>query len=261
MSDLVDAFRARSAEAGILLDFDGTLSEIVEVPSAARPLPGVAEVLGRLVGSYRHVALVSGRSAGELVEWLGPALDIWGVHGAERSEAGSGDVVLSPIVRPFAEKMRAVRDEAERSIEKLDLPGVVVEDKRVMVALHFRAALDPDAARRHLEQLANSLVAEHGLWKVGGRMAFELRPPIELSKGDVVEALAAEADLSALLFAGDDTVDLPAFDALDRLAQNAGVLAIRVGVLSAEAPTQLMEKADITVDGPRGMLELLERLL
>jgi trehalose 6-phosphate phosphatase len=261
MTDLVGAFKARAAEAGILLDFDGTLSEIVELPSAARPFPGVADVLRRLVKTYGHVALVSGRAAGELVEWLGPDLDIWGVHGAERSEAGSGDVVLSPVALPFAETMRVVREQAEQRIQELDIPGAVVEDKRVMVALHFRAASDPDSARTRLDQLADSLVAEHRLWKAEGRMAFELRPPVEISKGDVVEALAREADLSAILFAGDDTVDLPGFDALDRLRQEKDVLGVRVGVLSAEAPVELVERADVTVEGPRGMLELLERLL
>lgn len=261
MTHLIQAFKARAAEAGILLDFDGTLSEIVDVPSAARPFSGVVDVLGRLVKSYGHVALVSGRAAGELVEWLGPGLDIWGVHGAERSRAGSSDVVLSPIALPFAETMRVVREQAERSLQQMNVPGAVVEDKRVMVALHFRAAADPDDARRQLEQLADSLVAEHDLWKAGGRMAFELRPPIELSKGDVIEALAREADLTAILFAGDDTVDIPGFDALDRLRDEKDVLGVRVAVVSGEAPAELLARADITVEGPRGMVELLERLL
>ena len=260
MSDLVGEFRARADAAGILLDFDGTLSEIVEVPSDARPHPGVAEILTRLARLYRTVAIVSGRSAHELVEWLGPDLDIWGVHGAERSRRGDAHVTLSPATAPFADTMSRVRDEAERALQHLDIPGALVEDKGVMVVLHYRAAADTERAAAALQRLAEELVSKHGLWQASGKMAFELRPPLRLSKGDVVEVLVREAGLRAILFAGDDTVDLPAFDALDRLGTE-GVLAVRVAVESEEAPRELLERSDLSVAGPRGVVELLERLL
>lgn len=260
MPDLLTSFKAQAGVAGILLDFDGTLSEIVEVPSEATPHAGVADALTRLAQVYRCVALVSGRSARELVQWLGPDLDVWGVHGAERSRPGGTDIVLSPIAAPFADRMSRVRDEAQQRVRSLDLPGVLVEDKRVMLALHYRAAQNQETARIALEELAGELAAEHGLWQASGRMAFELRPPVKLSKGDVVDALAREAELQAILFAGDDTVDLPGFDALDRLADE-GVLAVRVGVISSEGPPELIERADLTVEGPGGMLALLEDLL
>lgn len=260
MSDLLAAFKARADAAGILLDFDGTLSEIVEIPSQATPYPGIADILVRLDRLYRCVAIVSGRSAHELVGWLGPDLDVWGVHGAERSGPGETDVVLSPIATPYAGKMTEVRKEAQESVQALDIAGALVEDKRVMIALHYRNAEHPERARKSLEELARGLAEKHGLWLSGGRMAFELRPPVRLSKGDVVEALARERDLEAILFAGDDTVDLPAFDALDHLA-GEGVVAVRVGVVSGEAPAELAARADLTVDGPAAMLDLLELLL
>ena len=260
MSDQVEAFKARPDAAGILLDFDGTLSELVEVPSDARPYPGVAETLTRLARAYRTVAIVSGRSADELVGWLGPELDIWGVHGAERSRPGEGDVALSPALAHFADAMSIVRDEAQRALRRLDVPGALVEDKGVMVVLHYRAAVDTERAAAALQQLAEELAAEHGLWRASGKMAFELRPPVRLSKGDVVEVLAREAELRAVLFAGDDVVDLPAFDALDRLATE-GVLTLRVAAISEEAPRELVERADLAVAGPSGVMELLERLL
>lgn len=260
MSDLVEDFQARAHAGGILLDFDGTLSEMVDVPSQARPYPGAVDLLRRLSEAYRTVAIVSGRSAHELVRWLGSDLDIWGVHGAERSRRGEIEVTLSPIAAHFADTMTRVRDEAERRLARLDIPGALVEDKGVMVGFHYRAAGDTERAADLLSGLVAELAAEYGLWQAGGKMAFELRPPIRLSKGDVVEVLAREAELQAILFAGDDTVDLPAFDALDRLIEQ-GVLAIRVGVASSEAPAELIERADITVSGPSGVLELLRRLL
>src|SRR5687767_6445583 len=117
MLDLIERFRARASTAGILLDFDGTLSELVPLPSDARPAEGVVEVLRDLSDRYRAVSIISGRSARELLEWLGPSMDIWGVHGAERTS--NGEVVVSDIAAPYLELMREVHDEAEKRLRDL----------------------------------------------------------------------------------------------------------------------------------------------
>jgi len=74
----------------------------------------------------------------------------------------------------------------------------------------------------------------------------------------VLERVAA--GLSAACFIGDDWSDAEAFDALDRLAAT-GVTAVRVGVRSEEAPTRLLERADVVLDGPEAVLETLRSLL
>lgn len=260
MSSTPAAIKAKAVEAGIFLDFDGTLSDIVERPSDARPHADATEVLNSLAAVFRAVTIVSGRSAHQLVDWLGPDLDIWGVHGAERSGPGSSRVELSPVAAPFAETMQRVREEAERAVETLGLAGVIVEDKAVMVGLHYRAARDPATARQALDDLAAELTERHGLWRGHGRLAFELRPPVELSKGRVVRQVAREKVLAAAVFCGDDVVDLPGFSALDEL-EREGKTVLRVAVDSAEAPRDLLARADLVVDGPTGTLEFLRSLL
>jgi trehalose 6-phosphate phosphatase len=89
-------------------------------------------------------------------------------------------------------------------------------------------------------------------------MSWELRAPVRRDKGTVVTELAE--GLSAACFMGDDVGDLPAFDALDRL-DAAGVAVLKVGVRSEEAPVELLERADVVVDGPAGVVDLLRRLL
>lgn len=259
------SIRQNAAETGIFLDFDGTLSEIVEVPSEARPHGDAVEVLRALEGAYRLVTIVSGRSARELVNWLGPELDIWGVHGAERSAPGSTDVVLSPVAAPFAELITTVRAEAERAVRERAvrdraLAGVVVEDKGVMVGLHYRAAVDPARARDALDEIARDLTQRHGLWRAHGRQAFELRPPIRLDKGQVVRQVVRENPVNGAVFCGDDVVDLPGFDALDEL-ERGGATVLRVAVKSREAPAELIERADLVVEGPGGTLDFLRSLL
>jgi trehalose 6-phosphate phosphatase len=125
-----------------------------------------------------------------------------------------------------------------------------------MVTLHYRAARDPDRAREALESLAQELVEAEGLTCVPGRASYELRPAIDFTKAAVIEERAR--GLEAVAFAGDDTVDLPGFDALDDLAAK-GVATLRIAVKSDEAPRELLDRADLVVDGPNGALDLLRR--
>jgi trehalose 6-phosphate phosphatase len=255
--EAIEGFKRDPGSAGLFLDFDGTLSEIVTVPSEARPAPGVLEVLDELSARYRLVAIVSGRSAHELLEWL-PRIEVWGVHGAQRTL--DGEVVMSDRAAPFSDLMKHVREDAEAAVRAAGIEGVIVEDKGVMVGLHFRAASDRARAERELDRIAAQLAERHGLWRAGGKLAYELRPPAVFSKAAVVLDRAREEDLEAVAFFGDDVVDLPGFDALDIL-ENEGARTLRVAVDSSEAPRALIERADVVVPGPAGAVSLLRELL
>ena len=78
------------------------------------------------------------------------------------------------------------------------------------------------------------------------------------SAGAIV-VTAAAAGMEAACFLGDDVGDLPAFDALDRLAA-AGLRTVRVGVRTEEAPAALLERCDLVVEGPEGALAVLRHL-
>ena len=81
--------------------------------------------------------------------------------------------------------------------------------------------------------------AAAGLELHPARMAAELRPPIPMDKGTVVEELCDGLDVAA--FAGDDAGDLAAFDALDRLEATGRLVgAVRIAVASPEGPPELI---------------------
>lgn len=235
----------------VVVDFDGTLAPIVDDPAQARPLPGAVDALGRLAARLGRVAVVSGRPVEFLRRHLppgGPA--IFGQYGLERLE--SGQVVILPAAREW---VGAVAEAARRA--EAAVPGLHVERKgEVAVTLHWRRnrVLEAEALA-----LGVRLTAELGLAAQPGRLALELRPPLHVDKGTVAEALADGAH--AALVAGDDHGDLPFFDALDRLTA-AGRLdhGLRVGVASPEAPLTLLERADHQVEGPTGLLALLDGL-
>lgn len=258
MQDALEVFRSKPEAAGIFADFDGTLSEIAHLPHDARPVEGAVDLLRQLGERFGLVAIVSGRSAVQLTEWLGPSIEIWGTHGAEYSHGGS--ISLTEQAARYEELMAKVREEAQLALDRVRIPGVLIEDKRIMLGLHFRAATDVEQARFELDRIAQELADRHGLIRAGGRLAFELRPPHEFSKAAVVLQRARDLNLRAAMFIGDDRVDLPGYDALDLLADE-GVTTLRVAVDSDEVPPELIERADIVVDNPRAALAFLDGLL
>ena len=252
---LTSALTDAPEDAGVFLDFDGTLSEIVDHPDAARPAEGVVDLLGEMTRRFRLVAIVSGRSAVQLVEWLGREVEIWGLHGAERSEGG--EVVLAPEAESFLPVLQAASGQARARLPEEEIE---IEEKGVMLGIHYRRAPDRESARQRVEAVSHEIASKHGLELGRGRMVIELKPPLDFSKAAVVRTRARDLGLKAVAFVGDDLVDLPAFDALDEL-ETEGIAGLRVAVDSDEAPGDLLARADIVVDGPPGVVSFLRSLL
>jgi trehalose 6-phosphate phosphatase len=244
--DPFERFLRDPASAAVLTDFDGTLAPIVDDPAAAAPLPGAVDVLHRLAARFGVVGVVSGRPVAHLVAMLGTGLWLSGLYGLETFD---GERLIEV---PGAARWRAVVDASvERAVAEL---GDAVEPKGLSLTLHFRTHPEDGPA---IQAWADQEAIRSGLVVRSAKASVELHPPVHADKGTVVEAVAAGRD--AVCFLGDDVGDLPAFDALDRLAAT-GVHTVRVGVATEEAPAELLERADIVVDGPTGALAILERL-
>jgi trehalose 6-phosphate phosphatase len=102
------------------------------------------------------------------------------------------------------------------------------------------------------------LAEAQGLEVHPGKLVLELRPPGYDKRGALLSL--CDPRPSAVLFAGDDLGDLPAFDAVDELRAE-GVAGVLVCSASDESPPQVRERADVVVDGPAGVVALLARLL
>jgi trehalose 6-phosphate phosphatase len=244
---VVPRLTADPLRTAVLTDFDGTLSRIVDDPAAALPLPGVPEVLSALDRRYGRVAVISGRPVSYLVDRLGSGLWLSGLYGLEAVEDGER------IEAPEAAAWRPVI--AESVARARELFGDLLEDKGLSLTLHFRSAPDREGQARAWA------AAEHdrtGLVVRPAKSSVELHPPVDTDKGTVVESIAGDHD--AVVFLGDDVGDLPAFDALDRLADR-GLSTLRVGVHTPEAPPEVLRRADLVVEGPEGALGFLQGLL
>lgn len=241
---------AAPQRAGVLLDFDGTLSEIAPTPQAARAIEGAAETLEALARRFRTVAVISGRRAAEVAARLARprGVRIFGLYGLEDEDG--------PLGADARERLNA----AARALPDIEraagfVPGTLVEPKGLQVAVHYRGSLDPEHARRVLLARLSQVGRELGFEVLEGKRVVELAPAGAPTKGRVVASLAEDAGLERVLYAGDDLADLDAFEAVASLA------GIRVAVRSSETPEQLVARADLVVDGPSGLLELLRDLL
>jgi trehalose 6-phosphate phosphatase len=242
-------FVERPDRAAVVLDFDGTLSPIVDTPADARLLAGAAEVLTALTRRYAVVAVVSGRPVSFLEPLLPAGMVISGLYGLESvREDAYADL-------PGAGAWREAVEDVVRCSQDRGPSGMVVESKGLSLTLHYRGHSDLEPA---VAEWAATQAARSGLVVRPARSSLELHPPIAADKGTVVEGLVA--DTGSVCFVGDDYGDLPAFDALDRL-EARGLHVLRVGVASPEAPEELTQRADLVVDGPDGVLDFLRQLV
>jgi trehalose 6-phosphate phosphatase len=242
--DILDRFR-RSLRRGIFLDFDGTLSEIVQRPEEAEPVPDARSVLEDLAQRIELVAVVSGRPTDEVGSLISvPRVEVFGHYGidARRSED-------------------AVDEDLRRRVDRAtgDVDGAWVEDKGASLAVHFRAAADPISAEGLLRRSLGTIAEERGLLLLPGKMVFELAPAETPGKGAVILREVQTRGLSGCLFAGDDQADLAAFAALDEL-RKGGTATVKVAVRSEETPDDLVKAADLVVERPGGLVALLARI-
>jgi trehalose 6-phosphate phosphatase len=174
-----------------------------------------------------------------------------GQYGNERWDASSREFT-SP--EPPA-GLQAFRDELPRLLKAERAEGAHIEEKGLAVAVHTRRLPDAAAAFARLEEALADAAERHGLSLEPGRMVLEVRAP-GMHKGLALETAVAEHDAGGVLFAGDDLGDLEAFEAV-RALRDGGLPALLV-CSGSEEQEALAELADVVVDGPGGVLDLLD---
>jgi trehalose 6-phosphate phosphatase len=203
-------------DCALFLDLDGTLAPIAARPQDVRPDPRRTDLLERLAEAlHGRLAVVTGRTLADVDRILeGRVTAVAAVHGLVRRDAAGRLHEREPHPR-LAEAVQAYRTFAARD------SGLIVEDKGLSVALHFRLARHHAAAAR---ALARRLALETGLTLQDGDMVEELRTPGP-TKADSVLAFMAERPFAGAkpVFLGDDSTDEDGFAAARHLG-GAGIL-------------------------------------
>ncbi|WP_405645510.1 trehalose-phosphatase [Streptomyces sp. NBC_00019] len=260
--DGLDAILSGPGKAVVAFDFDGTLAPIVADPEQARAHPEAAAALAALAPKVASVAVITGRPPGVAVRLGGfdgtPGLDhlvVLGHYGAERWDAATGDITAPPPHPGVAD----ARAELPGFLDRIGAwQGTWIEEKGRALAVHTRRAEDPRAAFEALREPLTDLATRHGLIVEPGRLVLELRPP-GMDKGVALTEYVRELGAEAVLYAGDDLGDLPAYSAVDKLRSD-GVPGLLVCSAGSEEVPELKDRADLVVDGPQGVVRLLRAL-
>lgn len=212
------------ARDSLFLDLDGTLAAIEATPDLVTVAPSMRLALGSAVKALdRRVAVVSGRSLDDVERLVDlPVICLAGIHGLERRLA-SGKVARA-IPSPGLEKARA-----ELAALGRRLPQLLIEDKGLGIAVHFRLA--PNLAGV-AEQAARAVADANGLVLQPGKMVFEVREH-GADKGVAVLDFMAAPPFSGSrpIFVGDDDTDEVGFEA----ARHLGGYGVLVGPPRATA--------------------------
>jgi trehalose 6-phosphate phosphatase len=200
----------------VFLDYDGTLTPIVDRPEDAVISQGMRNAVRRLAQRC-SVCVVSGRDRRVVQELMGlndltvagsHGFDIWSPEGTiERGEGTEFEVLLADV--------------KARLHEELDpIEGALVESKRSSVAAHYRLVSDEE--RPKVKEVVDTILAEHPdeLKMTPGKMVYEIQPKLDWDKGKAVlrllETLGLDRDDVVPLYVGDDITDEDAFVALAR---------------------------------------------
>ena len=262
--DLLSNLRAvtphlHARRLGLVLDFDGTISEIAPTPEQAHVLPEAARALRGLANKLPLSAVMSGRAVSDVAALVGvDGLAYLGNHGAELLH--DGQLELAPEAQAARDAVFGVFEELRSAV---DLPGLVWQDKRLSATVHFRLAADPDSAARQLDDaLRRAGPATRGVEAFWGKMALELRPVNGPDKGSAARSLARRFDLDGLLFVGDDTTDVDAMRAVSEMSSEGQLSGLSVVVLHHDTPEPALRAADYSLGGVPEMgrfLSWLER--
>lgn len=209
------------AASAFFLDVDGTLLAIATTPASVTVDPGLPRLLARLQSATGGaLALISGRAIAALDRLFAPLrLPAAGQHGAERRDA-DGAIHAHAIHASGLGEARA----AARAFSGSH-PGVLVEDKGLSLAVHFRQAPGAEAA---LRTLLEGVVAGSGgeLALQPGKMVFEIKPAGR-DKGSAIAEFMAEPPFRGRVpvFIGDDVTDEYGF----AMVNDLGGLSVKVG--------------------------------
>jgi trehalose 6-phosphate phosphatase len=231
--------------AGLLTDVDGTISRITRHTNDATVSSTVRHALTRLASELDLVAVVTGRAVERARRMVGVAEASYiGNHGLEWLRAGTVQT------DPEAEAARPHLDAALAAVRAVTSErDLIVEDKRVSVAIHYRLAENPERVGRTMLDALDPFVRAGSLRLIEGGLVVNLLPALAVDKGAATRRLVERHELRSVAFFGDDVTDLDAFRSLRAMRADGAVMTLSVGVGSVEGPPEVRAEADMVLEG------------
>ena len=222
--------------AAFFFDIDGTLAALQETPEMVSIPSHVRKDLSQLSKQCGGaLAVVSGRPLSQIDQLFNPlVLPAAGIHGAEWRDLQG--VVSRTSTDP--QTLKRIEQRLEQGIKQL--PGVVLEKKRIAFALHYRQAR---AWSHQTRELARTVAEEFpGLALQSGKCVAELKPA-SIDKGVAITRLMQQNPFNGRVpvFFGDDLTDERGFKVVNQLQG----ISVKVGEGQTQARYRLHSTDDV----------------
>lgn len=245
----------------MFLDYDGTLSPIVDDPDRAFMSESMRRAV-RNAARYFPTAIVSGRCRDKVYSFVRLAeLYYAGSHGMDikgPTKSSKNNKRKQPVMfQPASEFLPMIDEVYKALLEKTkSVPGSKVENNRFCVSVHFRC-VDEKSWTTLAEQVRTVLKEYPKLRLTPGRKVLEIRPTIKWDKGKALEFLLeslgfANQNNVLPLYIGDDRTDEDAFKVLRDRGQGFGILV-------SKSPKDT--NASYSLQEPAEVMDFLHRLV
>ncbi len=235
----------------VFLDYDGTLTPIVDRPELAL-MDDESRAKVQALADHLPVAVVSGRDAADVRALVGLSnvtycgshgFEIIGPDGLERRHAAG--IAFLPAIEAAERELRAAL---------ADVDGLLVEPKRFSIAVHYRLVAEVNLPAV-FEAVDAARAAHPELRKIAGKKVLELRPDLDWDKGRAIfwllDTLALDPAEVVPIYLGDDLTDEDGFRALRRHG-------VGIGIVVGERPRRTA--AHYRLANPGEVSELLRKL-
>ncbi|KAK1376392.1 hypothetical protein POM88_032585 [Heracleum sosnowskyi] len=217
---------ASNKKIAIFLDYDGTLSPIVDDPDCAYLSTDMRSAV-RSVAKYFPTAIISGRSRDMVYNLVG-LKELYYAGSHVSLETHRAKVLPSPACKEFL----PVIDEVFRTLERntRDIEGAKVENHKFCVSVHYRNVSEKVSLLGYSAERVHNIVDDYPQLRLThGRKVLEVRPVIDWDKGKAVEFLLNSLGLENSddvlpIYIGDDRTDEDAFTVLRQGNRGYGIL-------------------------------------
>jgi trehalose-phosphatase len=199
----------------LFLDYDGTLTPIVQQPENAILGNDMRDSLKKLC-RYIRVIIISGRDRRDVEQLVGLDNLIYaGSHGFDINGPDDLNMQHEGGINALP-SLEAAEELLKENLE--ETPGVRIERKKYAIAVHYRNS--PDREIPLIQKTMDSVADEYNtLRQTGGKKIIELRPDIDWDKGKALLWLLRELGLKdeayLPIYIGDDLTDEDAFRVLN----------------------------------------------
>lgn len=233
----------------MFLDYDGTLSPIVDNPDAAY-MSDVMRATVRNLASYFPTAIVTGRCIDKVYSFVQLAeLYYAGSHGMDIKGPESKKIGENIVFQPAKEFLPMIEEVYKILVVKTrSTPGVIVENNKFCVSVHFRCVDDKEWEK--LAKRVGSVLEEYPKLRLThGRKVLEIRPAIAWDKGKALNFLLhslgyANSNTVCPVYIGDDKTDEDAFKVLKESGKGFGIVVSKLP-RDTHATYSLQEPAEV----------------